>query len=311
VNTYPVIKYPKSILSALPFTNSVSTLSGKSPKQEAISTSQKIAVPRSRYLRDFPWYLGLVLLLAANLVVYQVVNLPVLIILGIIGAGLLVKYAIDHYHWIKRHKLAIKRSRVPEHRPPAEERNTTSRVIYPIWEQVCQPVTSTLASEAQVGVSEQYFLDHLQRYFPSASFGRRFSHPDRQEKYWYSSDIEIIVSGLGLQVEIDEPYAGKNGRPHHCADHRMDNQRDLFFLDRNWIIIRFAEIQVVSEPVACCSVVAKVITQLTGETSYINLIGKTDPLKKVGRWTEKEAKRMAKEDFRHTYLKPAGLWNGS
>lgn len=306
MNSYPVIRYPKSVLSAMPRSKTEPISSQSTPA----NPSKKITVLKPQYLKNFPWYLSVVLLLVANLAVYQALNLPVLIILGISAFALLIKFAIDHHRWTERYNLAIRRSRVPDHQPP-EKKAVSSQIIYPDWGDICDLVTSSLASEAQVGVSESYFLDHLRRYFSSATFGRQFAHPDRQKKYWYSSDIEIVLLGLGLQIEVDEPYAGKNGKPHHCVDHGMDAKRDMFFLDRDWIIIRFAEIQVVSEPIACCFVVAKVVAQLTGDTSYIDLISNSAPPKKVPVWTEKEAKTMAKEDFRHTYLKPAGLWKGS
>jgi hypothetical protein len=306
--TYPIIRYP------LPVANELRKIQA-APGSQQISAppgrSQKFRLPsKPQYLLDFPWYTAIITLVAAIAVIYKLMSLLVIALILGAGIGVGIKYAIDHHKWKKQVEAAKKRARsiaaekakVPNSTPPA------APIIYPNWNKITNLETSLLPSEAQVGVSEQFFLTHAQKYFSTACFGRKHPHPNREEKYWYSSDIEIILPGLGIQVEIDEPYEGKQSRPHHCSDDSGDKQRDIFFLERGWIIIRFAERQVVESPVACCRVIGQVLAELTGERSCLDAIGKQQPLAKTATWTTKEAMVMAKKNFRHQYLIPAGLW---
>jgi hypothetical protein len=298
-NSYPIIRYPKPVLEEIAKIK-------PGVVRKASGVKPKIALPpKTKYLLDFHWYMVIVCVLAANLLVYQLASIPALALLAGATIGLLIKYAIDHSRWVKKRSLAIRRSKVPE--PKTEAPKATKRTC-PKWINIINLEVSDLTSEAQIGVSEKFFFDHLKKHFPQARFGRKYPHPDRDEKYWYSSDLEIVAAALGIQVEIDEPYAGKKGTPHHCSDSGKDSERDAFFLERNWIIIRFAEIQVVTEPMSCCLAVAKVFAELTGDTTYLESIGKCDLPNKVPTWTVAQAKKMAKRDFRHSYLKPAGLW---
>ena len=44
-----------------------------------------------------------------------------------------------------------------------------------------------------------------------------------------------------------------------------DNQRNQFFLEKNWVVIRFSELQVVKYPDSCCKAIARIISQITGD----------------------------------------------
>lgn len=72
------------------------------------------------------------------------------------------------------------------------------------------------------------------------------------------------------------------------------------FLSRKWLVIRFAEQQVVKQPEACCAVIAQQIYQLTGKDLEVRYF---DHLIAIKRWTESEAETMAARDYRKTYLK--------
>ena len=84
----------------------------------------------------------------------------------------------------------------------------------------------------------------------------------------YSPDISLIeiADGLNLyiDIEIDEPYEGKNDianrRPIHYRGY--DDNRNNTFANSGWIVIRFAEIQVHKCPEACCQFIAGVISKI-------------------------------------------------
>ena len=60
----------------------------------------------------------------------------------------------------------------------------------------------------------------------------------------FEPDIALINKKndcLRIDVEIDEPYAGVTRQPTHCKGD--DTMRDIYFVDRGWIVIRFSEYQ--------------------------------------------------------------------
>lgn len=157
-------------------------------------------------------------------------------------------------------------------------------------------------STAQQGVSEHTFYYWLLRYFPQVCQGGEFPIPDTS--FRYSADFILYhkSSGLALDLEIDEPYEGRSGTPHHCSDDPKDARRNQFFLERNWVVVRFSEWQVVKHPVSCCKVIASVVAQITGDYSILIPFQGIVDLPPRKQWTTKEAARMAKERYRDTYL---------
>jgi hypothetical protein len=159
-------------------------------------------------------------------------------------------------------------------------------------------------STAKQGVSEKQFFRHLLAAFPGNLICQAVEFEIPGYPLRYSADFIFYhhSSGLAFDIEIDEPYTGNTGKPHHCIDVDDDKIRNRFFLERNWGVIRFAEIQVVRHPWNCCKVIAQTIAKLTGDNSVFMLLQRlTDvPLQKC--WTRREARLMAKNNYRHSYL---------
>lgn len=157
-------------------------------------------------------------------------------------------------------------------------------------------------SQARQGVSEEEFMRYLQCYFPSTVQGVQFKIP--MSKKSYSADFTIVhnISGIGIDVEVDEPYAGLSLKPTHCWDEDSDFRRNQLFNEWGWIVVRFTEKQVVQAPLSCCKFIAQVIWEVTGDRSYLDLLEVQPDLLPVKPWTTKEARRMAKQRYRKTYL---------
>lgn len=81
----------------------------------------------------------------------------------------------------------------------------------------------------------------------------------------YTPDIAIQVSSnnrtLLIDVEVDEPWYQNNGQrvPHHALDDNRHSQRDDFFAESGWIVVRFSERQVAIETEKCASFVCYLI----------------------------------------------------
>ncbi len=153
------------------------------------------------------------------------------------------------------------------------------------------------ASTAQRGVSEQAFYQFLRQYF-EVNFGDEFPIPGFDHAY--SADLQIVhPTGLSIDIEIDEPYDGRSKKPHHCTDQGKDQKRNAFFLKGNWVVIRFAESQVVKYPYECAVVIDQVMTEILGTPAKL---AKGKSLPPVAQWNIAQAKKMAKAQFRQTYL---------
>lgn len=158
----------------------------------------------------------------------------------------------------------------------------------------------------QQGVSEKQFFIYLCRYFSGVyDFCMGVEFPIPNTSFCYTADFILIhqQTGLAIDIEIDEPYDGKTGKPHHCIDQNKDQQRNRFFLERNWVVIRFSEYQIVKCPEGCCKAIAQVVSQITGDYSGLIKLQSIKDLLPHKQWKNKEAAYMAKTKFRQSYLK--------
>ncbi|MGA9379139.1 MAG: hypothetical protein WBV73_10255 [Phormidium sp.] len=82
----------------------------------------------------------------------------------------------------------------------------------------------------------------------------------------YQVDIAFIDQSLHLyiDIEIDEPDNDETGELVYEDVLNFENKRHKLFLDKGWLVIRFAEEQVIRQPESCCKVIANVINKLTG-----------------------------------------------
>ncbi|MBD2484011.1 hypothetical protein [Planktothrix sp. FACHB-1365] len=171
---------------------------------------------------------------------------------------------------------------------------------------IVQPPSNQGNTGVQQGVSEKQFFIYLCRYFSGVyDFCMGVEFPIPNTSFCYTADFILIhqQTGLAIDIEIDEPYDGKTGKPHHCVDQNKDQQRNRFFLERNWAVIRFSEYQVVKYPEGCCKAIAQVIFQITGDDSGLIKLQNIKDLLPHKQWKNKEAVYMAKTKFRQSYLK--------
>lgn len=123
----------------------------------------------------------------------------------------------------------------------------------------------------------------------------------------YHPDFAFVEADaqLYLDIEIDEPYASRGQQPTHYRQPNgvsPDNSRNAYFLQKGWVVVRFAEQQIVLYPDECCKFVARLVFQLTGNDTYWSQWSYAQPqLPLVRQWTKEEAMQMAKENYRQSY----------
>ncbi len=109
----------------------------------------------------------------------------------------------------------------------------------------------------------------------------------------YTPDVIVRVPEINLWIdaEVDDPWFKDHKlnqrRPRHCIG--QDDFRNTYFLDRNWIVIRFAEEQVAHHPQGCAKEIARVLDQLYPQPYRFDRWREVPDLKPVAAWTEREA----------------------
>ncbi len=113
------------------------------------------------------------------------------------------------------------------------------------------------------GYKEKDFLNELQRAdLPiSISVNKHLSILGRTLPY--EPDFVLFDKDLNLyiDIEIDEPYDGYSRTPTHVSN-GSDKIRDKFFIDSGWVVIRFTEHQIHTNPYGCVLTVLFIVNSL-------------------------------------------------
>lgn len=156
------------------------------------------------------------------------------------------------------------------------------------------------------GYTEQLFEDYIKSHLPNS-----FSVLGNAEILLgdecrpYEPDIAIIASSnknIRIDIEIDEPYNGVTKEPTHfigCGD----EFRDLNLVNAGWLVMRFTEKQVFCEKEKCLNEIYRLLWSL--DSNYVFEIldfNKNMKLGNIAFWTELDAKMMAANNFRESYL---------
>lgn len=152
------------------------------------------------------------------------------------------------------------------------------------------------------GVSESYFLIYLQEYFKNNVYTQYCIVDENFEGIPYSPDFLVIDPQfkIYLDIEIDEPYIGNNGSPIHFTGGN-DEYRNDFFLKNRWVVIRFAEIQIIKHPRQCCEIIQATIDSIKSNNP-IDEKSIKNKIENFSSWNKEEANRLAYTRFRNKYL---------
>ena len=159
------------------------------------------------------------------------------------------------------------------------------------------------------GYAEEQFEIVLRNYLTNTSV-----IPDAalfiSENCQYEPDIAIIYKNdcqINIDIEIDEPYSGYDHQPIHIANCAADQYRDQVFISAGWIVIRFAEEQVVKAPLRCVLAIARVLQAI--DCQYVinkklqaQIDKSEEDLKLIPKWSYEDAMAMASSNYREKYL---------
>ncbi len=167
------------------------------------------------------------------------------------------------------------------------------------------------------GVSEKKFYTFLNIYFQdSIKVDTGIETFDSEDKRGYLPDFIFIDnnSKLHIDIEIDEPYTiDEDGDKIviHNLNNAAERKRDLYFISNKWIVLRFAEEQIVKYPEYCAFALAYLILEVLGDDIYVKRISKDYTINNetikifmnFKRWTYDEAEKMASENYRENYIR--------
>ena len=110
---------------------------------------------------------------------------------------------------------------------------------------------------------------------------------------YYPDFVYHDETGLYLAIEVDEPYDEKNDKPMHCVG--TDDDRNNFFVENRWAVIRFSEEQVIKWPELCCKEIALAVYEINRMEYTVKDYVATLPRQK--KWTEYEAKALTSKIY--------------
>jgi hypothetical protein len=165
------------------------------------------------------------------------------------------------------------------------------------WPSDLHPAYLNVPSEARAGRQDSRFRLFLSRFLPKHTdfevkvldcrlglLRPDFLHP-------YTPDIALQVSKanrtLLVDIEIDEPWyqRGSERVPIHCLRNSQQRERDEFFRDNDWVVIRFSEKQVVLQSEQCAWFIIGVLQTVFVPGSTHNIVSPSVHR----RWNEDEA----------------------
>lgn len=143
------------------------------------------------------------------------------------------------------------------------------------------------------GRTELYFYQYLRANLDYNIYTNKL-FTDYEYSFYPDFVIQCPITNLTIDVEIDEPYVVPSGEPIHS---KFDDYRDDCFSMLNWVVIRFSEKQIITNPSECCNLIKDLITNICDRRELVEY-----KVTKDKRWDYSEAERFAKENYRNSYL---------
>lgn len=151
-------------------------------------------------------------------------------------------------------------------------------------------------SNPKKGVSENIFYTCLKQKFP------KYIKKDLKLHMYYPDICMIIKNNWCIDIEIDEPYSFDNKEPIHYKG-SSDDERDIYFRNSNWFVIRFAESQIINDLDKCVDIIRCLIDFLVSQDyELLDQMQRTMQEIQSEKWTYEEAEEMSRLNYRNRYL---------
>jgi hypothetical protein len=159
--------------------------------------------------------------------------------------------------------------------------------------------TSSIIRE---GSSESLLFTALEKLYP------QYIKIDTKLDCFYP-DLVLWVNGIGIDIEIDEPYTFESGMTkeiHYVLDYggnaSIDKSRDDSFVGKNWFVLRFSEEQIITHLSECIEAIRAIVNFITYKNErYLSDYNRIATRLAKPRWTKERARAMAKTNARMNY----------
>lgn len=165
--------------------------------------------------------------------------------------------------------------------------------------------THRLGSTKRRGFKDELFQKSIEQYFGKyfTVLGHARLNTGKDTRP-FEPDIAILDelshTNLKIDIEIDEPYAGITRQAIHCKGD--DINRDIYFIDRGWVVIRFSEYQVHLYENSCLRFIAEIIKSVIPQYNIPNELISQPLLQAESLWDIVQAQKWEKAKYREKYL---------
>ena len=162
------------------------------------------------------------------------------------------------------------------------------------------------ADECGVGCNDDFYKI-LNEYFPDKVLTNYtiLQSPD-SKSFVPTYIVSVSDKKLYIDVEIDSPYDMESGEPttfvknDSCEFSKQEH--DTFFEKAGWFIVRFAEEQIVKQPISCCKYIAQTIYEIIGDDTVLQKFNTVDNIQPLDMWTYDRCLQLRQERYRENYL---------
>lgn len=162
------------------------------------------------------------------------------------------------------------------------------------------------ADECGVGCNDDFYKI-LNEYFPDKVLINYTILQSSDSKGFVPTYIvSVSDKKLYIDVEIDSPYDMESGEPttfvkkDSCEFSKQEH--DTFFEKAGWFIVRFAEEQIVKQPISCCKYIAQTIYEIIGDDTVLQKFNTVDNIQPLDMWTYDRCLQLRQERYRENYL---------
>lgn len=162
------------------------------------------------------------------------------------------------------------------------------------------------ADECGVGCNDDFYKI-LNEYFPDKVLINYTILQSLDSKGFVPTYIvSVSDKKLYIDVEIDSPYDMESGEPttfvkkDSCEFSKQEH--DTFFEKAGWFIVRFAEEQIVKQPISCCKYIAQTIYEIIGDDTVLQKFNTVDNIQPLDMWTYDRCLQLRQERYRENYL---------
>ena len=166
------------------------------------------------------------------------------------------------------------------------------------------------AEQCGVGCNDDFYKI-LNEYFPEKVL-TNYTIAQDEENTCFVPNYIVSVSDrrLYIDVEIDVPYDIESGEPQsfkgtpaNPGDESFSKQEhDNFFEKEGWVVVRFAEEQIINQPISCCKFIAQTIYEILGDDAVLQKFNTVDNIQPVDTWSYQQCIELRDNHYRQNYL---------